>query len=187
MKSAKEWYDLMKLLRLTTNSALLRSILLSSLTVGMPEYKVEFDMNCETQKQICVDVSRVKVTKVAGEERSPGDDDLAGNKQRSESIGRELETGATSLMLLGGNGLDEQDPSSFSAFYETTIDFFLDLNETPVDLATMPYNDSVNLMLATRSIVLIDLIQHLGDDELFANCAFKLSLKILDIINQVIH
>lgn len=177
----REWLDFIKLIRLTTNPTLLRSILLSSFTIGIPSYKVEFNVN--DNGQMLIDMIRLETKNndaleqpLDSSDNYERDDDLATVKEAREDV----------PILFDNKNVEFQDAASFSEVYESLVDGLLDLNETSIDLSTLlPYNDSMNLMLVSRCIELIDLVSYLNDDLAFEKCMFQLSTRIYEIVNRV--
>jgi hypothetical protein len=69
--------------------------------------------------------------------------------------------------------------------YENHIDKLLDLSDI-IDLTENEFGDTINLILISRALILIDLMKYL-EDKYFMEClAFKLGKLIDNIVTQVI-
>lgn len=200
----KEWLDFIKLIRLTTNPSLLRSILLSSFTIGIPTFKIDFSLD-EDEEVLTIGVSQLEKTNL----KLAKIDEMTESTKLNEMMKDEREenfgggggggTGGDNVIpiLLDNKNLEFEDANDFNEVYETLIDDLLDLAadvDTTIttasvteDLNTYPFNDSVNLKLVSRCIQLVDLVNYLSDDHVLGKCMYQLSTKIYEIVIRVIH
>lgn len=203
----KEWLDFIKLIRLTTNPSLLRSILLSSFTIGIPTYKIDFSLD-EDEEVLTIDVTHLektnsKLAKIDEMNESTKLNEIM-KDEREEDGGGEGGgggggTGGDNVIpiLLDNKNLEFEDANDFNEVYETLIDDLLDLAadadtvtttasvNTTEEFNTYPHNDSVNLKLVSRCIQLVDLVNYLSDDHVLGKCMYQLSTKIYEIVIRV--
>jgi len=108
------------------------------------------------------------------------------NKSFEEKQLKELDAETTMVMFIGNSNDDDEDFGGFSEIYESLIDDLLDLSELSFEISKASYNDSSNLILISRCIVMVDLVHYLNDEPFFENSLFKLCTSIHDIVVKVI-
>lgn len=209
MTFLKEWNDLLELFRLTTNFDVLRSIMLSSLIIGIPHYQIDFNeseltldikirqnRNSEEEDEDCrrEEPTNNQILDSAATERksyrmSNNEEENNNNNNEEDEIrgkNEDFQTMSAAAFFLVDQLSDNIDPSDFIQLYEPLIDKLLDLTDS-IDLSKTKYGDTVNLMLVNRCLLLVDLVRNLGDRRFLENYSFLLCTKIHDIINEVIR
>ncbi len=163
-----EWFDLCNYLKLTTNLDVLRSILLSSLTIGVPQYAIEIRETSLTLKKITQHEIDININKSEYLEpsinKTPNEVDIQPSR-------------ISMLSKLSKSLLDVNE------IYQPRIDSLLDLSDI-IDLSKEKYGDSINLMLVHRTLILIDLVKHLDDKFFQDNYSFHLCKLVDNIIIQ---
>jgi hypothetical protein len=193
MNYLNEWFDFCDYLRLTINFETLRPILLSSFTIGIPQYVIEqrdeiiyfrnlkkkqhvktLPINEESKKLRFSKAELVNLTKQEENLRlfkSP----LKSSKILTKSFNSQSNHSISSMLSDNKNNFD------ITESYEPLIDILIDLNAMS-DLSKSKYGDSYNILLINRALVLIDLMKNI-DDKIFLE---KYSYLLCHIVNNVI-
>lgn len=196
MNYLNEWFDFCEYLKLTINFETLRPILLSSFTIGIPQYVIEqrdeiiYFRNVSLKKQ-----QQVKTMPINNEENKKlrfSKAELVSMTKQEENL-RLFKSPLKSSKILT-KSFNSQSNHSISSFlsenrnnfditesYEPLIDILIDLNGMS-DLSKSKYGDSYNILLINRALVLIDLMKNI-DDKIFLE---KYSYLLCHIVNNVI-
>ena len=166
-----EWLDFCNSLKMTSNLNVLRSILLSSLTIGLPHYIIEIRDITLSMKKVTHHDLEININK------SEYLDNL-GNKSSNEPFN--LYTSEDSMISKVTKTLLD-----VNEIYQNRIDDLLDLSDM-VDLSKEKYGDSTNLILINRALILTDLVKYLDDKFFQDNFSYALCKSIDNIITQVI-
>lgn len=187
-----EWFNFCNYLKLTTNLNVVRVILLSSFTIGMPNYEIIVKDENLYFKIINGNNTENESTTVESQTMPPNEflnetmkssnskrqfqEKLITNlqSQSSSSFENNIEKSANSITSIG----------VINELYEPYIDELLDLSDI-VDLSESEYGDTVNLTLINRALILLDLMRNLEDKYFQENFAFKLGKLIDNIVTQV--
>lgn len=194
MNYLNEWFDFCDYLKLTINFETLRPILLSSFTIGIPQYVIEqrdeiiyfrnlkkkqlvktMPINNEENKKLRF--SKAELVNLTKQEenlrlfKSP----LKSSKILTKSFNSQSNHSISSLLSDNRNNFD------ITESYEPLIDILIDLNAMS-DLSKSKYGDSYNILLINRALVLIDLMKNI-DDKIFLE---KYSYLLCHIVNNVI-
>ena len=180
MSYMNEWFDICKYIKLSSNMSVLRVILLSSFTIGLPQYEVIikedtllFKQNTSTDDKSERSESQLITTtnKVDSILESTHFHRIFNNLTTQSAGSLMSKSTATSLEVA-------------NEFYEPHVDKLLDLLDI-VDLTQTEHGDSINLILINRALVLVDLMKNLEDLYFQENFAFKLCKHIDNIVTQV--
>ena len=180
MSYMNEWFDICKYIKLSSNMSVLRVILLSSFTIGLPQYEVIikedtllFKQNTSTDDKSERSESQLITTtnKVDSILESTHFHRIFNNLTTQSAGSLMSKSTATSLEVA-------------NEFYEPHVDKLLDLLDI-VDLTRTEHGDSINLILINRALVLVDLMKNLEDLYFQENFAFKLCKHIDNIVTQV--
>jgi hypothetical protein len=196
MNYLNEWFDFCDYFKLTINFETLRPILLSSFTIGIPQYVIEkkdeiiYFRNVALKKQ-----QQDKTIQINNEESKKlrfSKAELINMNKQEETL-RLFKSPLKSSKILT-KSFNSQSNHSISSFlsenrnnfdmtesYEPLIDILIDLNGMS-DLSKSNYGDSYNILLINRALVLIDLMKNI-DDKLFLE---KYSYLLCHIVNNII-
>lgn len=156
---------------MTSNLNVLRSILLSSLTIGVPHYIIEIRDSILNMKKVTHHDLEININK------SEYLDNL-GNKSSNEQFNHYTHEES----MLSKNSKTLLDVNEI---YQAQIDDLLDLSDI-IDLSKEKYGDRANLILINRALILIDLVKYLDDKYFLDNFSYALCKSIDNIITQVI-
>lgn len=173
MSYLNEWFDFCNYLKLTTNLTVLRSILLSSLTIGVPQYSIEIRETTLTMKRISQHELEININK--SEYLNSSDN----NNKEGEHYNHHPSQNSM-ISKLSKNLLDVNEK------YQPLIDDLLDLSDI-IDLSQDKFGDSINLILINRAIILVDLVKHLDDKFFQDNYSYILCKLIDSIITEVFY
>lgn len=173
MNYLNEWLDLCDYLKQTSNLAELRAILLSSMTIGVPQYSFEVRQTTLTLKKILQHQLEIHIDK------SEYLDTNTYTEKNAE--------GKTDILSLNQASIDDKLSKNLlvdNAKFKKMIDDLLDLTEM-VDLSKEKYGDSTNLILINRALILNDLVKYLDDKFFQDNYSFSLSRIVDNIVSEV--
>jgi hypothetical protein len=207
MKNLNEWLDYCDYIKTTTNLDVLRTILFSSLTIGIPKYVFELKNDVLTFKKVNQEDLDAYINKIEYSEiKQYRNKSLAstssikvtspkfGNKSKSSfqkksvdlSLLQQMQSRASATVstMSRNQNKDEDELLDMSNFYEPFVDNLLDLTDL-VDFSDSEYGDSQNLLFINRTLLFDDLMKHLDDKYFQENYSFLLFQIINSIVTKV--
>lgn len=191
MTNLYEWFDFCNYLQRTTNLNVVRIILLSSFTIGMPQYEIIirddnlFFKLITSDQQTDSSTTESQTINVQHDLSMMDDNKSTSSKKFQDKLVTNLNSQSSSSFQNRSN--TKSSMTSIGAdneAYEPFIDALLDLSDI-VDLTETQYGDTVNLILINRALILVDLMKHLDDKYFMESLAFKLGKLIDNIVTQV--
>lgn len=198
MNFSNEWFDFCEYIKTTTNFDILRSILLSSLTIGIPQFVIEYKDEYLILKRINQDDLDSYLTKIEYSEIKKFKNSTASTVSVKGKNSSSIPNSPKKILRLQVDSTnDKQLPSIISSqsnsktadlteLYEPYIDSLLDLTDL-IDLSRSQTGDSTNLLLISRALILIDLMKNLDDKYFHENISYSLCQLINNIVVQVIR
>lgn len=194
INNLNEWFDLCEYLKITTNLEVLRSIFLSSLTIGIPQYAIEIKENTLSlirikQEDLETYMNKIEyseIKKARSRTRITESSVLKSFRSSKQDLGVDKKNQGGILSSRSGSVLSQLNKDSvyMTEFYEPLVDTLLDLVEL-VDLSLTRNGDSTNILLINRTIILVDLMKHLNDKNFQENYSFSLCQIVHSIVTQV--
>lgn len=194
-RHVNEWFTLCDYLKMTSNFEVLRPILLSSFTIGIPYYAFEIketslslrrfkqeDLNGLIKK---VDFPEFKRFHINQSSKSRATDS-SGVKSFRSKLDLPLSDRKQLLSSISGSALSQVNKESIdlSDLYEPLVDNLLDLTDL-VDISKLPFGDSTNMLLLNRALILVDLMKYLDDKYFQENFSFSILQIVYNIVIQV--
>jgi hypothetical protein len=149
-------------------------VLLSSFTIGLPEFVFELKDNslnlrkCSEQELNEYFNNKIEYAEIkAFLNHQPSDMDSLMKKNSQSAL-----------------STSEKEPE-LADFYETLIDNLLDLTDA-IDLTKSAYGDTLSIIVMNRAMILNDLMRQLDDKYFLEYLSLPLFQLTFDIINQVI-
>jgi hypothetical protein len=168
-----------------------RIILLSSFTIGLPQYEIV--IRGESLFIKLISSEQRSETGTAESQMFVQENLLVDDNKSTSSKKNFSEKLLTNLNSQSSSSFQNKSLNTKSSVtsievnneaYEPLIDVLLDLSDI-VDLTECQYGDSMNLILINRALVLFDLMKNLDDKYFMENYAFKLGKLIDNIVMQV--
>lgn len=198
MSFLNEWLDFCGLMKVTINLETLRPILLSSFTIGIPQYVIEQKDDLIFFRNVIIKKQNVKTLPQTNEETKKlrfSKIDLNVISKQEENL-RIFKSPLKSSRLLT-KSFNSQSNHSVSSFlsdnrtnfemadsYEHLIDILIDLNGVS-DLSKSKYGDNHNILLINRTLILIDLMKNIDDKLFLEKYAYMLGHIVNNLIVQV--
>jgi hypothetical protein len=210
MSNLNRWFDFVKYTKLTTNLDDLRTCLLASLTIGMPNYTISLSQDAFSIDSVN-NQSRPKFSSMS-EEDLPNEINVENsnffepeskinpvksetNLVSSNTNNHDFNDQSNSLLQTVYKNLNKKTSShSFVALgnvnrvYEHFLDKLLDLNmisrveASPLKQQQQSQKESLNMHLINRTILLIDVAKNL-EDKYFQEVYLSM---LCDIVNKII-
>ncbi len=158
---------------MTTNSDILRSVLLSSFTIGLPDFVFELKDNtlnlrkCNEQElgeYFNNKIEYAEVKAFLNHQTTDMDNILKKNSQSALST-------------------SEKEPE-IADFYEKLIDDLLDLTDA-IDLTKSAYGDTLSIIVVNRALILNDLMKQLDDKYFLEYLSLPLFQLTFEIVTRV--
>jgi hypothetical protein len=198
MKNLNEWLDYCDYIKTTINLDVLRTILFSSLTIGIPKYVFELKNDVLTFKKVNqedldayinkIEYSEVKQYRNKSLTSTTSIKGLSPKLNRSHkksldiSLLQQMQSRASATVsTMSRNQTKDDEMLDMSIFYEPFVDNLLDLTDL-VDFSDSEYADSQNLLFINRTLLFDDLMKHLDDKFFQENYSFLL----FQIINSIV-
>ena len=207
MSYLSEWYDLVAYLKQTTNARILRSILISSFTIGLPQFTLEIKQEnlvlrragdeeiepylnkvdyAEIRENQSKFVSASMVQNVFAENKANSANSLKSQRMKNEpGKSRSPISHSQNSYVISILSKSTKPTFDYCEVYEEMVDSLLDLSDV-YDMALNNDTDSANLLFASRAIILIDLMKNLEDKYFLENFAYPLCLIVDSAITQVL-
>ena len=201
MEYPHEWCNFINYMKLTTNPEMLRQIIISSITIGIPRYGFVLEADnlflnvvqankqspgaaaaaIESRKSSLVDPSRKfrfnlgNITNLSKYFNEKMQQNRASPTRTASS-----NTSYTNQVHQANNGVS----IDLSEAYEPFIDNLLDLDDK-YDLSKYEFGDSTNMAIINRSLVLVSLIESLQDKYFIENFLVKFIMLTCEIVEKV--